>query len=126
MPEAVHQMADEVRRISVGLLRCAGVWRDEAELHERIHRALDELGPVEREVRLDAHDRIDFLTASGIGVEVKVDGSLSEVTRQLHRYAQHDRIRALVLATTKAKHIPVPRELSGKPVCVVHMTGGAW
>ncbi|MFW6031669.1 MAG: hypothetical protein ACOC9T_03670 [Myxococcota bacterium] len=103
-------------------------WTSEADLQRQIGARL-ELTPqhVAAEVRLDARDRIDFLLEpSGIGVEVKVDGSLSEVTRQLHRYAQHDRIRALVLATTKAKHIPVPRELSGKPVCVVHMTGGAW
>lgn len=78
----------------------------------------------EREVRLSDRDIIDFLVG-GVGVEVKIDGSLSAVTRQLHRYAQSDRVALLVLVTTRMRHRAVPRELNGKRVDVVHLIGGS-
>ena len=78
----------------------------------------------EREVRLSAHDRIDFVCGS-IGVEAKVDGSLTAITRQLHRYAQSDRLAHLMLVTTRMRHLTVPRSFNGKRVEVVHLIGGS-
>ena len=80
---------------------------------------------VEREVVLTNTDRIDFFI-DGIGLEVKVDGSLSSVTRQLHRYAQHDRVRELVLVTTLMRHRALPSSLNGKPITVVHLIGSVF
>src|SRR5690349_19730852 len=69
-----------------------------------------------REARLTGSDRIDFLlldqppilrerrgpsALTGLGVEVKIQGSLSALTRQLHRYAKSDRITGLVVVTAK-------------------------
>lgn len=76
----------------------------------------------EREVRLSTHDRIDFL-CDAVGVEVKVDGSLAAVTRQLHRYAQSPRVRHLVLITTKLQHARAGGTMNGKTVAVAHLIG---
>lgn len=82
---------------------------------------------VRREVRLDDHNRIDFLVAlaeslggesSTVGVEVKIKGSAKDVLRQLTRYAAIADIDELLLVTTKAAHHRMPAELNGKPVIV--------
>lgn len=70
-----------------------------------------------REAILGPGDVVDFLVED-VAVEVKVDGSPMEVTRQLHRYAGHDAVAALVLVTTRAKHRGLPPTLRGKPVAV--------
>lgn len=58
--------------------------------------------PCEREVRLSAHDRIDLL-ALGCGIECKIDGSSTQVTRQVIRYLEHPRIAGLLLVTGRAR-----------------------
>jgi hypothetical protein len=78
----------------------------------------------EREVHLAKGDIIDFMVGD-VGVEVKIDGGLSEVTRQLHRYAQSPRVAHLFLLTTRMRHLNVPRELNGKRINVVHLIGGS-
>lgn len=60
-----------------------------------------------------------------IAIEVKVDGSLAALTRQLHRYAQHDEVAALVAVSPRARHTAIPREISGKPVRMVSLLGSA-
>jgi hypothetical protein len=92
----------------------------------------------ERERRLTPQDRADFILWEGekvgpveevppaavpmprwLALEVKVDGSLSAVTRQLHRYAQHPQVDALLLVTTRAQHLRLHGEtMNGKPVRV--------
>lgn len=74
--------------------------------------------PFEREVYLNAKDRVDFRVAK-VGVEVKTEGSVTQVTRQLHRYAQSSEVEAIVLVTDKAKHRAVPRKMNGKTVEVI-------
>lgn len=96
----------------------------EVQLHEAIDGALADAGMViEREVQLSARDRIDVLVDGGIGVEVKVGGTTAAVGGQLARYAEHDRIRGLVLVTSCARHRAVPRRLNGKTVHVVSTFG---
>ena len=72
----------------------------------------------EREAHLGPGDIIDFLVGS-VGIEVKIDGSLSSITRQLHRYAQYERIGSLILMTTRMKHLRLPDEMNGKPLVVI-------
>lgn len=96
----------------------------EAVLQDGIAEVLAAAGiQHEREVALTARDRIDFLVQGGIGLEVKIDGSALDLARQMLRYAAHERIAALLVVTTRARHTETPRELGGKPVRVIHLTG---
>jgi hypothetical protein len=96
----------------------------EKDLQDGIETVLSGHGwPYGREVRLDAQDRIDFLLGNGIGIEVKIDKSLSAVTRQLHRYAQQPLIVGLLLVTTRMRLRALPPEFNGKPTRVVCLLG---
>lgn len=110
-------MVDDLCR---ALRRVAFRFTSEAELHEGIATALEAASiPFEREHRFGPADRVDFFIA-GLALEVKIDGSVSAVTRQLHRYAQHPNVRAIVLATTKRRLCAgMPDALAGKPVFVI-------
>lgn len=95
---------------------------DEEELQEAVESALQEGGiHYARERTLGRSDRIDFLCEGGVGVEVKIQGSLSDLTRQLFRYAEHPGIERLVLVTTKARLRRLPRTVLGKPLEVVYL-----
>jgi hypothetical protein len=95
----------------------------EAELQDAIERVLVEAGyPVVREKRLSRKDRPDF-DVEGVSIEVKVDGSLTEVGRQLFRYAEHTAVQVLVLVTTRSSHTRVPDTICGKPCRLVHIVG---
>jgi hypothetical protein len=79
-----------------------------------------------REHRLSADSVVDFMLEEGLALEVKTDGSQPEVLRQLHRYAQFDEVRALMLVTSRARLAQMPEELNGKPVFVIALEGGLW
>lgn len=99
---------------------------DERELQAGIEQVLRASG-VEfvREARLGAAGTIDFLIGA-LGVEIKVQGALAEVTRQVHRYAQADAIDSLLVVTTRAQLKRLPTSMNGKPVRTLHLVGGAW
>lgn len=87
-------------------------WATEDELQRGLTQALAESGfQVEREVRLNARDRIDLLVGR-VGIEVKIDGPWRTVERQLDRYLECELLDAVVLVTAKAMHqriAPRPR-----------------
>ncbi len=76
--------------------------------------------PYEREVRLSATDRPDFMV-QGIAIEVKIDGSANALLRQLHRYASHPRVTAIVVVTNRARLTSQPPNINGRPVHVVSL-----
>ena len=102
-----------------------GIWCGASpKLQEGVAASLAEAGlGFEREVELAPGDRIDFL-AGTVGVEVKLTGGLSEVTRQLHRYARSARIQELLLVTNAVRLARVPASLQGKPIHVAALFGG--
>lgn len=57
----------------------------------------------------------------GTGIEVKIKGSLTEVTRQVHRYAQSEQVESLILITARGSHRGLPREMNGKRVIVIYL-----
>lgn len=92
---------------------------NENDLHLGISRTLASLGvEFEREVKLSSKDRIDFMLGD-IGLEVKIDGTLSNVTRQLWRYASLPQIQTLILVTTRTKHRIQPNQMNNKDIYVV-------
>lgn len=91
----------------------------EAALQLSIGEALTSAGfDHEREVRLSAADRIDFMVGT-IGIEAKVRYAKRAIYRQLERYAAHDGISALVLITGTA--MGLPPSIGGKPVFYVSL-----
>lgn len=83
-------MSETVDTITQRIKNHAFSFADEDELQRGLAEVMPETA--QREVRLTPRDRIDFLV-DGIGIEVKLAGSISALTRQLHRYAQSRRSR---------------------------------
>lgn len=109
-----------------GLLTSHGFrFQDEAELQSGIQQVLAGADiRFQREVDIGRKDRIDFLVEPRIGLEVKIRCGLSDMTRQLHRYAQSDQVDAIVLATTSRRFLSlVPRRLNDKPIVVAWLGG---
>lgn len=94
--------------------------QNEAELQLAFASLLDGLGlAYTRELALSHQDRIDFrLKDCGLGIELKVKGSVDAVAVQLSRYAAHDEIAALLLFTTRAQHLGLPSTIGGKHLWV--------
>jgi hypothetical protein len=87
----------------------------EKDLQTGVAVALTDFGiPFEREVVLSPKDRIDFLLPGGLGLEVKLEGSISALTRQLHRYAQLEAITELAIVVTRTRLLNLPLEIGGK------------
>lgn len=90
----------------------------EAALQQSVEEALIAAGfRYEREARLSAADRIDFLVADGIGIEAKARYAKRAIYRQLERYAARPQITALILVTGTAMGLPAA--IGGKPVYIV-------
>ena len=90
---------------------------DEAALQLSIEEVLTAAGEgFEREHRLSAADRIDFLLGT-VGLEAKTRCNKRVIYRQLERYAAHDAISALILVTGTA--MGLPPSIGGKPVYLV-------
>lgn len=97
----------------------------EAELQESIAQVLEqEAIRFAREVRINPRERLDFLCGS-TAVEVKIRGSLSDLTRQVHGYLADDRIDELLVVTSRSRLCDLPLEIRGKPVRALCLRNGA-
>ena len=77
----------------------------------------------EREVRLTDADIVDFMVG-GIAIEIKLRGAKKkEVYRQLCRYARHERVESLLLASNMSMGLPAV--IDGKDAYFVKL-GEAW
>ena len=79
-----------------------------------------------REYQLGSrYGRIDFYVPDGkVGIELKVNGSPSQVLRQLHRYAYCPDISALILLTARARLAFSPMQINGRPFVSVPVWEG--
>lgn len=95
----------------------------EKVVQKRIEDTLNERGILHtREMRLDADNIPDFFI-DGLCIEVKVKGTAKQIYRQLVRYSEFERVRAIILITNKAVRLPL--HLNNKPATVLKM-GTAW
>lgn len=79
--------------------------------------------PFVREYRLSSLDIPDFFAFDQVAVEVKIGGAKAAIYRQLRRYAAHEEVKALVLASNVA--ITLPETIDGKPLRLANL-GAAW
>jgi hypothetical protein len=98
----------------------------EAELQRGIAEILDRHGiAYSREHVLTERDRIDFLLAGGVGIEVKVAGGVNDLLRQLARYAELPAITGLVVVASGHRLASaVPMGLRGKEMAAVNVRAG--
>jgi hypothetical protein len=91
---------------------------NEKELQAGMEKAFARLDePFEREFRLSDEDIVDFYWPNKkVGLEAKIDHSLSDLTRQLFRYCQHESILGILVVTSKARLANLPEEMSNKPI----------
>lgn len=92
----------------------------EAAMHRSLAGALDVSSvKYQREVNLTDEDRIDFyLPKHKIGIEVKLSCSSRQIYRQIQRYAESEKIDAIILLSNTA--VGLPKEINGASVYVVH------
>ena len=96
-------------------------FQDETSLQEGMAIALTRHAiDFEREVRLDASNRPDFMIGS-VAVEVKIKGSFAEFLRQANRYLTLEQVSALIVVGTPKWMSAVPATMLGKPVYTVRL-----
>ncbi len=105
-------------------------WHNETSLQKAVHLALQS-GPwkVEREHRLSESDRVDFHLTSADGlrlaVELKVQGDMESVQRQVARYAASTKVDGVLLVSTSNRlAMGLVDTASDKPVRSVVLSGG--
>ena len=109
----------------VHLVRSARVdLSSEKAAQDDLEKLLDAAGiPYAREVRLSGRDIVDF-TIGLVALELKLKGANKKsVYRQLCRYAKHDGIETIVLASNLS--MGLPPTIEGKPAYFVRL-GEGW
>ncbi len=121
--------ARRVHAVVAAVCGSAYRWTTEVGLQNGVAEALRAAGhTVEVEVPLTERDRLDLLVDGDIAVEVKIDGGLMPLTRQVHRYLRHERLAALVVVTPFRSLCRLPERMNDKPlrVALVRRAGGLW
>jgi hypothetical protein len=87
----------------------------EMELHAQVAAGLAQAGIASiHEARIGPRCRIDFLTESGVGIEIKCGKPPRRVlVQQLSRYAACTQVRGLVVVVERSANLPPT--LGGKP-----------
>ena len=102
-------------------------WTTEVELQDAIWDVLPPNFTADRERALSRRDRPDFIVdvdGLSVAIEVKVAGARSAVLRQLGRYAEHDQIDAIILASgRRVLAAGIPEIIHAKPVLAIHLGG---
>lgn len=116
MPATAPDVANRITKLFGG---ARIVLPNEFALHDELARRLTAAGiGFEREVRMGAKKRPDF-RIDDIAVELKIDGGVMAILRQLKRYADDPRLAGVVLVTTRP--VSIPSSLGGKPLAMVSL-----
>lgn len=99
----------------------------ERQLQDDVERLLASAGAAfTREAHLTStSERIDFLSADGVGIECKIAGGPSAILSQLIRYADDPKVTAIILVTSRRTHRFNVTELRGKPLAIVWVAANA-
>lgn len=95
----------------------------ERDLQDAMEKVLVAHGiACKRESALSRADRPDFMVGT-TAIEVKIQGSLAELLRQINRYAQHDDVESILVVGTPHWISRIPPDLAGKAIYRVRLVG---
>lgn len=124
----VTNVTEAFDAISAALRGARFRYADEDELQRGVALAFEAAGIThQREVRLDARDRLDFLVRIGaarIVVEVKIEGTRNALLAQVIRYGSRDDVDAIVIVAGRSRFLNMPTTAGGKPLRVVSILEG--
>ena len=94
---------------------------DEYSLQNKIAKALDTAGiEYQKEYRLGVGNRVDFLTADGIAIEVKKGKpNRFNLEYQINRYADFDEVKAIIIVVETSIRDPIEISNNRKPCAVM-------
>ena len=94
---------------------------EEYELQKDIANTFDNSGIIYiKECRLGSGNRVDFLTQSGVAVEVKKGKpNRTQLINQINRYAEYPEVEAVVIVVVTSLRIPITKTANGKPCSVI-------
>lgn len=107
-----------IEHLGVFLSRYRFNFSNEKDLQAGMRQAFGKIGEdFTSEYRLSDADIVDFYFPNKkVGIEAKIDHSLSELTRQIHRYVQHESILGILVVTSKTRLANLPEEMNNKPI----------
>ena len=94
---------------------------EEYDLQNKIAKVFDTVGiEYQKEYRLGAGNRVDFLTGDGIAIEVKKGKPNRErLVYQINRYAELEEVQAVIIVVKTSLRLPITRSYNGKPCSVI-------
>lgn len=115
--------SDRINQLARLLLSVRFRFCSELDLQDGIEQLLQQhkLAYV-REKSLSAQDRPDFVVDGNLAIEIKIQGTLAQALRQIHRYAQHREITSILLVGSPSWILRVPSLVGGKPVTAIRIT----
>lgn len=117
------QIADKMHDIVTMLQRARLPLSEEKVTQASIEELLTFKGiEFNREFRLSDADIPDFFLADGICIEVKVRGQRKSIYRQLARYAAHEQVKGIILATSVCMRLP--ENICGKLALTTSLSAG--
>lgn len=92
----------------------------EYDLQNQIAAVLDKSEiKYQKEYKLGPRNRVDFLTAAGIAIEIKKDKpNRRKLYEQVERYAAFDIVKSIIIVVETSIKTPLPPTINGKP-CMV-------
>lgn len=111
----MEKVINAIKQLRVGKIS------EEYELQAAIADIFNKSGIIyTKECRLGPGSRVDFLTQSGVAVEVKKGKpNRTQLVNQINRYAEYPEIKAIVIVVETSLRIPVTRAANGKPCSVI-------